>query len=656
MNKRYPAFDDCIHLERFTGCDYCAAKNLVAWASNKTHAISVKNLLDGSVITIENASTPCFSPDGETLFYLSSGQMHLCRPDGTDARPLSQFAGPVIDPIWSPDGQRILFGSAKSGSIGASADSAPAKHPGGPGNTPVVIEDFGYKFDGAGYIRPDSHTHLFVVEVATGEVIQLTHGVRDELHHTWMPDSQRVVYCGNENRPREQSIGYDLFTVDMQGNKKQISEGLWIVSYPNPIRPVVTPDGAAVIMGALNPYADSSLGYPDIVFFRFPVDGGAPALIFEKSDNCHQCVQFPYNASCGWGMDKVQITPDGKQVYFVSGFNGRGNVYKLALEGDDRHAVTVLDGQQVCHGLGRIQEGKMLLTMSRTDMPEAYYLLDTATDTITGPVVQSAQDMLNEVILTPAEDFTVPTADGESIIHGWVQPPVDLDPSKKYPAIVYVHGGPHPFYTYGLTMEHQCLAAEGFAVIYCNPRGSSSYGPQHQNIKRAYDGSAYQDLLTFADEAIRRFPWIDPDRLGVTGGSYGGYMTNYIATHDEGRFQCYITQRSVASDLISYASSDMQGSSRQFDSFEEFMLAKLKSSTVSYAEKINKPLLILHGEDDYRCPVEGAHQLFIAVKDTHPDLPVKLVIYPHTPHEQPAHPKLLKHYYQEMAAWFKKYL
>ena len=121
MNKRYPAFDDCIHLERFTGCDYCAAKNLVAWASNKTHAISVKNLLDGSVITLENASTPRFSPDGETLFYLSSSQMQLCRPDGTNVRPLGQFSGPIIDPIWSPDGTRILFGSAKSGSIGASA-------------------------------------------------------------------------------------------------------------------------------------------------------------------------------------------------------------------------------------------------------------------------------------------------------------------------------------------------------------------------------------------------------------------------------------------------------------------------------------------------------------------------------------------------------
>ena len=655
MNKRYPVFDDCIHLERFTGCDYCAAKSLLAWASNKTHALTVKNLATGAIITIEDASTPRFSPDGETLFYLSHGQMHLCKPDGTDMRPLGDFTGAVIDPIWSPDGTRILFGSAKSGSIGASADSAPAKHPGGPGNTPVVIEDFGYKFDGAGYIRPDSHTHLFVVEVATGQVTQLTHGVRDELHHTWMPDSQRVVYCGNENRPKEQSIGYDLFTVDMQGNKQQISQGLWIVSYPNPIRPVVTPDGTAVIMGALNPYADTSLGYPDIVFFRFPVDGSDPELIFEKSDNCHQCVQFPYNAGCGWGMDKVQLTPDGKHVYFVSGFNGRGNVYKLSLEGGDRHAVTVLDGQQVCHGLGRIQEGKMLLTMSRTDMPEAYYLLDTADDTLSGPVAQSAQDMLDEVILTPAEDFTVPTEDGESIIHGWMQPPADFDPNKKYPAILYVHGGPHPFYTYGLTMEHQCLAAEGFAVLYCNPRGSSGYGPAHQNVKRAYDGSAYRDLMTFVEEALRRYPWIDANRLGVTGGSYGGYMTNYIATHDT-RFRCYVTQRSVVNNLIGYASSDMQGQSRQFDSFEEFMLAKLKSSPVSYAERIDKPFLILHGEDDYRCPVEGAHQLFVAVKDTHPDLPVKLVIFPHTPHEQPANPKLLKRYYQELAGWFKQYL
>ena len=132
-------------------------------------------------------------------------------------------------------------------------------------------------------------------------------------------------------------------------------------------------------------------------------------------------------------------------------------------------------------------------------------------------------------------------------------------------------------------------------------------------------------------------------------------MTNYIATHAK-RFKCYITQRSVVNDLIGYASSDMQGQSMQYKNFEEFMVAKLKSSPVSYAERIDKPFLILHGEDDYRCPVEGAHQLFVAVKDTHPDLPVKMVIFPHTPHDQPRHPQLLKLYYQEMLDWFNKYL
>ncbi len=661
MNKRIPRFDDCIHLERFTGCDHCAEKHLLAWASNQTKAVTVKDLLTGECVTIENATTPRFSPDGGTLMVVIAGQMTLCRPDGSDMRPLSAFAGPIIDPIWSPDSRKILFGSSKSASIGAAPDSAPAKHTGGPGNTPVVIEDFGYKFDGAGYIRPDSHTHLFIADVQTGEITQLTHGVRDEMHHTWMPDSQHVIYCGNENRPREQSIGYDLFMVDLDGNKKQISQHLWMVSYPNPIRPVVTPDGKSVIMGVLNPYADNTLGYPDIVFYRFPVDGGPdagsenPTCLFEKSDICHQCVQFPYNAGCGWGMDKVQITPDGRYLYFVSGFNGQGNVYKLDLTSGDRHAIPVLTGKQVCHGLGRIQEGQMLLTLSRTDQPEAYYVLSTADDSLSGPVAQSAQALVDEVLLTPAEDFFFGTIDGESTVHGWVQPPVNLDPGKKYPAILYVHGGPHPFYTYGLTMEHQCLAAEGFAVLYCNPRGSSGYGPQHQNVKRAYDGSAYTDLLQFVDEALRRYPWIDPERLGVTGGSYGGYMTNYIATHAK-RFKAYVTQRSVVNDLIGYASSDMQGQSSHYKSFEEFMVAKLKSSPVSYAEKIDKPFLILHGEDDYRCPVEGAHQLFVAVKDTHPDLPVKMVIFPHTAHEQPTNPQLLKLYYQELAGWFRQYL
>lgn len=653
MNKRVADFQDAIDLERFTGSDYCESRGLLAFAFNKKGLI-LRNLATGEDVTITaggtNEGSPRFSYDGNYLLFLSTGKEQGCQMfryaiDTQEITQMGVFHGPIIDPMWSPDGAHVLFASSQG--------SAPAKK--ARPDEPVVIEDFGYKFDGMGFIRPDGHTHLFVMDAATGEITQLTHGVRDEMHHNWSPDGKYVVYCGNENRPKEQSIGYDLFIVDLEGNKKQISEYLWMVSYPNPIRPVFTPDGKSVVMGVMNPFADSSLGYPDIVFYQFPVEGDDPKCLFEKSDTCYQCVQFPYNAGCGWGMDKVQITPDGKWVYFVSGWKGRGNVYKVALEGDDRHAVTVWDGQHVCHGLSRIQNGKMIIAKSETDMPEAYYLLDTTTDTIIGKAAQSAQQLLDEVELAPAEDFTFDTIDGESSVHGWVQFPAGMQADKKYPAIVYVHGGPHPFYTYGLTMEHQCFAAQGYAVLYCNPRGSSGYGPKHQNVKRAFDGCAYTDILQFVEEALHRYPWIDPERIGVTGGSYGGYMTNYIATHAQ-RFKCYITQRSVVNDLIGYASSDMQGQSMQYKSFEEFMVAKLKSSPVSYAERINKPFLILHGEDDYRCPVEGAHQLFVAVKDTHPELPVKMVIFPHTPHDQPRHPQLLKLYYQEMLAWFDAYL
>lgn len=649
MNKRRANFQDAIHQERLTGGDYCAGRNLLAYAVKQKPGVVLKDLATGEEKMIayqgKGGGSPRFSWDGTKLLFLAGMQLCVYDLDADTAAPLGDFTGPVIDPMWSPDGSHILFASSQSA-------NPPAKK--ARKDEPIVIEDFGYKFDGAGYIRPDGHTHLFVVETATGKVTQLTHGVRDELHHNWSPDGQWIVYAGNENRPKEQSIGYDLYLINLQGEKKQISKDLMIVSYPNPIRPVFTPDGKEVVMGVLNPRSKVQ-GYPDIVFFAFPTDGGEPRLIFEASETCYQCVQFPYNANCGWGLDKVQASPDGQWVYFVSGWKGQGNVYKVALQGEDHHAVTVLAGKHVYHGLGRIQDGKMLAAKSETNMPEAYYLLDTQTDTLEKKIVQSAPELYETVELPAAEDFFFDTMDGESTVHGWVQPPAGMEKGKKYPAILYVHGGPHPFYTYGLTMEHQAFAGEGFGVLYCNPRGSSGYGPTHQNIARSKDGCAYMDLLQFVDEAIRRYPWIDPDRLGVTGGSYGGYMTNYIATHAQ-RFKAYITQRSVVNELIEYASADLQGSSRKYKNFEEFMVDKLKESTVSYAERINKPFLILHGMDDYRTPVEGAHQLFVAVKDTHPDLPVKMVLFPHTHHEQPGDPKLLTLYYKEMVDWFKKYL
>jgi dipeptidyl aminopeptidase/acylaminoacyl peptidase len=165
------------------------------------------------------------------------------------------------------------------------------------------------------------------------------------------------------------------------------------------------------------------------------------------------------------------------------------------------------------------------------------------------------------------------------------------------------------------------------------------------------------DLLQFTQEAVRAFQWIDGDRLGVTGGSYGGYMTNWITGHSK-RFKAAVTQRSIANQAVQYASSDMAGSSKEFASFQDFLVDAVERSPVAYAEKIDIPLLILHSLQDMRCPVEHAHQLFTAVKDTHPGLAVRMVLFPNNNHGITTGGNMYQRirHYDEMIGWFVKYL
>ena len=653
MAKRLAAFEDTWTMERLNGGDYLPERELVCYASDKTGGIRLKNLKTGETRTVtagaRGEAGPRFSPEGGRILFCGTvpgegRQVFVHDLETGETKQVSHISGAAMDPLWSPEGTRILFASSQ-GTGGQRLDRD---------DEPIVIDDFNYKVEGAGYIRPDGHVQLFLTDLERGETRQLTEGPFNRMHHAWSPDGKTIVYAGNQHRKREESIGFDLYLLDPDsGEEKQISEKLDIVSYPNPIRPVFTPTGDAVIMGVLKPGADLGKGYPEIYLYRFPADGSGAQPFFERDEGCFQCVQFPYNAFAGTGMDKVQTDPETGDVYFVAGWMGQGNLYRLPKTGGK--AIPVIAGKQCCNGISPIRNGKMLVAQVFSDRPEAYRVLDVRTGRVEEAAVQGNENLLAEVELSSVEDFDFPTLDGESRVHGYVTLPPRREPGRKYPAILYIHGGPHPFYTYGLTMEFQAFAAAGFAVLCCNPRGSSSYGETHLNMQRAEDGSAYTDCLQFVEEACRRYDWIDRDRIGVTGGSYGGYMTNFMVTHSR-RFRAYITQRSVVNDLIMYASSDMQGDSRAYDNFTEFMVHKLESSPVSYAERVNAPLLILHGMDDLRCPVEGAHQLFIAVKDTHPDLPVKLVIFPHTGHDQPSEPRLLKRYYEEMLGWFRAYV
>ena len=614
-----------------------------------------------------NEGNPRISSDGKKVLFLSSEagtapQLHIYDMESGEVCRLTTMRFGVMDPLWSPDGRWVLFTSYASDEMDNDWLQTPAdpqedaKYRALHRLDPVEITDFGYKFDGLGFARPSVQQLWIVPADGSAKAKKITSGSSNFLHACFAPDSKHVICESNLYCNKEISILLDILMIDIETCEiRRVTEDRMVVSYPNPMRPVFTPDGKYIIAGILDYGKFKYSGYPPCTLHRIAVDGSEITPICDKDEDCFDNVQFPYNAFCGKGLEKVQVSSDGQYAFFHAGYKGQASIYKVAIYGEDHKPVRIAGGKYAYNGMGKPQGGKVLVTRTAVNAPEAYYLMDEASGELQ-LIRQADEAYMREVALSPAEDFSFATLDGEGEVHGFCMPPQMMEDGKKYPTIVYVHGGPHPFYTYGFDLELQCFAGAGFGVIYCNPRGSSGYGDKHRHIEHAFDGNAYTDILQFVDEACRRFEWIDPERLGFTGGSYGGYMTNYAATRAK-KFKAYITQRSVVNDLISYASSDMQGESRAFPTYGEFMVHEVEKSTIIGMEKVNAPFLILHGQDDLRCPVEGAHQLFVALKDTHPeDFPIKMVLYPKLAHDQPKHPKQRQHYYATMLDWFERYL
>lgn len=678
MTKRLPKTADYYDIS-FTGKpDYCEKTELLAYVSSRAvqgeyryeQKVLLKNISTGEERRVTAGGTretnPRFSPDGSRLCFLSDAdgemQIYIAELTTGECRRLTAMRYGAADPVWSPKGDRIAFLSK----CAVGEDKTLLQQPLTSEERlrlarerlkePVEITDFAYKTEEAMGFAAKETTHIWSIGLDEAQATMLTDGDRDHVMPVWFPDGERILFTSNRARPRSEFIGMDLFSVPAKGGEiSRLTDSLYIAYYPKAFVPRFTPDGKTVIVGALTPLTEG--GMPPTRLYKLPAEGGEAVSIWPDNAPCHEATCFFYNGEAYGGYyESAQVSSDGEYVYFISGWHGSGNIYRARINGEPE--ITALTSHEAVYkSIGMPQNGRMVVLRGDFLHYSEAYLFDERDGSETQ--LTDGNPWLSEVAFSKPEEIWMDTLDGESRLQGWVFKPQSVKEGEKYPAIVYIHGGPTPFYGYGLTYEHQCILGAGIGLMFCNFRGSTGYGPKHADVKKAYDGAAFYDILQFVDEACRRFDWIDSERLGVTGGSFGGYMTNWIAGHSK-RFKAAVSQRSVVSDLIMDVSSDMSaGGSQGFRDYYDYMRDRIRTSPVSYAENIDIPFLILHSYGDMRCPVEGAHQLFVAIKDWHPDLPVRMVLFPRSNHELVTGGGIMElrvRHYDEMINWFKKYL
>jgi acylaminoacyl-peptidase len=270
------------------------------------------------------------------------------------------------------------------------------------------------------------------------------------------------------------------------------------------------------------------------------------------------------------------------------------------------------------------------------------------------------KDLLDELELVEPEPFKFTNRLGKKV-DGWIIKPVGWQENDKYPCVLEMHGGPRGVYGHGIYQEFHLLSAEGYAVIYTNPRGSAGYEEAYtMAVMRHYGEVDYEDFMDFTDRATDLYPWIDENRLGLTGGSYGGYTTNWIISHTN-RYKAAVTCRSICNWVSKFGVSDIgfmqpESISGAKTYWGEDLIEQMKHSPLYYAENVSTPCLIIHSEQDYRCPMVEAEQWFTALKLN--NVTTELVRFPDENHDlsRSGKPKHREERFNHILRWFKKYL
>lgn len=600
---------------------------MVSWAGDRTVRLTS---------SAEDEENPRWSPDNRYLAFVSGrfeskgGQLWLLDRSGGEAQRLTELKGGVSDYAWSPDGKRIVVVSHDPSPEDSLADSAASKRP-----KPIVIDRFAFKRDYDGYLNR-RRDHLWVVDVATRAVVQVTSGDFDDSHPRWSPDGARIAFVSaRAGVDPDRTNNSDVFVVDATAGATPVQLTTWAGTDEGP---AWSPDGSQIAY--LQGSEPRLYAYSQTTIAVVPSRGGAPRLLTAALDR---------------DASDLAWTADGSAIRFLLADDRAVHLASVSVA--DQRVTRLLAGRRVVTAFDATVDGRVVTLDGTSSSGAEVHALENG--------AQRALTHVNDALfaewqLGATEDVSFRNRDGLTV-NALLVKPVGYVAGRRYPLVLRIHGGPngqdeHLFDT-GIwlpTMERQLYAAAGYAVLAVNYRGSSGRGQEwKKSIFADWGNKEVQDLLAGVDHLVAT-GIADPDRLAIGGWSYGGILTDYTIAMTT-RFKAAISGAGSA------LQTSMYGSDQYAYQYEAELGVPWKNqarwNSVSRAfwnaDRITTPTLFLGGANDFNVPIAGSEQMFQALKSL--GVPTQLVVYPEEFHGI-ARPSFVRDRLDRYLAWYDRYL